>query len=43
MQAVFVAGYTTPDLARRGEREKKISTNEFGDRVAAELQGMPTD
>ena len=43
MQAVFVAGYTTPDLARRGEREKKISTAEFGDRVAAELQGMPTD
>ena len=23
MQAVFVAGYTTPDLARRGERERK--------------------
>jgi 3-isopropylmalate dehydrogenase len=41
MQAVFSAGFTTPDLARRGEREKKISTSDFGDKVAEELNALP--
>tara|TARA_B100001123_G_scaffold3895_1_gene5207 strand:+ start:102 stop:1208 length:1107 start_codon:yes stop_codon:yes gene_type:complete len=43
MQAVFVAGFTTPDLARRGDSEKKITTAEFGDRVAGELEKIPVD
>jgi len=41
MQAVFSAGFTTPDLARRGKREKKISTSGFGDKVAEELNALP--
>jgi len=41
MQNVFAAGYTTPDLARRGRSEKKISTAEFGDRVVTELGKQP--
>jgi 3-isopropylmalate dehydrogenase len=41
MQSVFAAGYTTPDLARRGRSEKKISTAEFGDRVVTELEKQP--
>jgi len=43
MQSVFAAGYTTPDLARRGKSEKKISTAEFGDRVVTELGKQPVD
>ena len=41
MQGVFAAGYTTPDLARRGKSEEKISTAEFGDRVVIELEKQP--
>jgi 3-isopropylmalate dehydrogenase len=41
MQAVFSAGFTTPDLARRGDDEKKISTAEFGDKVVEELSRLP--
>ena len=41
MQAVFSAGFTTPDLARRGNDEKKISTAEFGDKVVEELSRLP--
>ena len=41
MQAVFSAGFTTPDLARRGDNEKKISTAEFGDKVVEELSRLP--
>ncbi len=43
MQSVFAAGFTTPDLARRGDSEKKISTAEFGDRVVTELEKIPAD
>ena len=41
MQSVFSDGFTTPDLARRGDAEKQISTSEFGDRVVAALAAMP--
>ena len=41
MQSVFTDGYTTPDLARRGNAEQQISTSEFGDRVATALESMP--
>jgi len=41
MQAVFSAGLTTPDLARRGDNEKKISTAAFGDKVVEELSRLP--
>ena len=41
MQSVFGDGFTTPDLARRGDAEKQISTSEFGDRVVAALAAMP--
>ena len=37
MQAVFSAGFTTPDLARRGDHEQKITTAQFGDKVAEAL------
>ena len=43
MQSVFAAGYTTPDLARRGRSEEKISTAEFGDRVVLELEKQPVN
>ena len=43
MQGVFAAGYTTPDLARRGKSEEKISTAEFGDRVVLELEKQPVN
>ena len=43
MQSVFAAGYTTPDLARRGKSEEKISTAEFGDRVVIELEKQPVN
>jgi 3-isopropylmalate dehydrogenase len=43
MQSVFAAGYTTPDLARRGKSEEKISTAEFGDRVVLELEKQPVN
>ena len=42
MQSVFASGYSTPDLARRGEHETIISTAEFGDRVIRELASRPT-
>ncbi len=41
MQSVFSDGFTTPDLARRGDAEKQISTSEFGDRVVVALDAMP--
>ena len=40
MQNVFVSGFTTPDLARRGKAESVISTAEFGDKVLEELDRM---
>ena len=43
MQSVFTDGYTTPDLARRGNAERQISTSEFGDRVVAALKSMPSN
>ena len=43
MQSVFTDGYTTPDLARRGNAERQISTSEFGDRVVAALESMPSN
>ena len=41
MQSVFVDGFTTADLSRGIEREKLISTNEFGNKVAEELSLLP--
>jgi 3-isopropylmalate dehydrogenase len=38
MQSVFAAGYSTPDLSRPGSTLQLISTSEFGDRVANELE-----
>ena len=37
MEALFVEGFTTPDLKQPGVENKMISTDEFGDRVAASL------
>ncbi len=37
MEALFVEGVTTPDLKQPGVDNKMISTDEFGDRVAAAL------
>ncbi len=37
MEALFVEGFTTPDLKQPGVENKMISTDEFGDRVAAAL------
>jgi 3-isopropylmalate dehydrogenase len=37
MQSVFAQGYSTPDLSRPGSKLKLINTDEFGDRVVAEL------
>ena len=41
MQSVFAAGFSTPDLSKPGADVKMISTSEFGDRVARELEAMP--
>jgi 3-isopropylmalate dehydrogenase len=38
MEALFVEGFTTPDLKQPGVENKMISTDEFGDRVAASLR-----
>jgi isocitrate dehydrogenase len=43
MQSVFIDGYTTADLARRGNAEQQISTSEFGDRVVTALESMPSN
>lgn len=37
MQNVFTLGYSTPDLSKPGSSIKIIGTDEFGDRVVAEL------
>lgn len=37
MEALFVEGFTTPDLKQPGVENKMISTDEFGDHVAASL------
>ena len=37
MEAVFAGGYSTPDLSKPGTDVTMISTEEFGDRVVAEL------
>ncbi len=41
MQGVFAAGYSTPDLSRPGAGVTLVGTDEFGDRVAEALDGMP--
>lgn len=38
MQGVFADGFSTPDLAQLGGAAKTISTQDFGDRVAAKLR-----
>jgi 3-isopropylmalate dehydrogenase len=43
MQAVFTAGFTTPDLVRGNNHDKKISTAQFGDRVLEELSHLPVE
>lgn len=43
MQRVFADGYSTPDLSRPGAEVTMVSTQEFGDRVAANLQEISTD
>ncbi len=40
MQAVFAAGYSTPDLARPGAGVEMIKTDEFGDRVVDDLSKL---
>lgn len=37
MEALFVEGVTTPDLKQPGVNNKMISTDDFGDRVAAAM------
>ena len=37
MQSVFAQGYSTPDLSKPGSDLKLINTDEFGDKVAEEL------
>ncbi len=37
MEALFVEGFTTPDLKQPNIENKMISTDEFGDRVAEAL------
>ena len=42
MQSVFAEGYSTPDLARRGDAERIITTADFGDKVVSKLATLPT-
>ena len=42
MQQVFLAGCGTPDLPAPGKDARTVSTDEFGDRVVAALEAMPT-
>ena len=41
MQRVFAGGYSTPDISKPGSDITMVSTEEFGDRVAAELSKLP--
>jgi len=38
MQSVFSQGYSTPDLSRPGSELRLINTDQFGDKVVAELE-----
>ena len=42
MESVFSDGYSTPDLARRGDAEHIITTADFGDKVLSKLATLPT-
>ena len=42
MQSVFAEGFSTPDLARRGDAERIITTAEFGNKVVSKLATLPT-
>ncbi|MDE0715380.1 MAG: 3-isopropylmalate dehydrogenase [Gammaproteobacteria bacterium] len=41
MQQVFAGGYSTPDISKPGSDITMVSTEEFGDRVVAELTKLP--
>lgn len=42
MQGVFGDGYSTADLSKSGSGVTMLSTDEFGDKVAAKLSEMPS-
>ena len=40
MQNVFAKGFSTPDLSKTGSNRRMVSTDEFGDMIVTELEGV---